>query len=82
MKDKELRKALGMHGPESDLCGCDVNPTNQNWQGEIPMLWRKVHELEAKVKQLEKEKEVVPVQHKRPEELPNVEVECKMFSVK
>lgn len=60
MKDKNLRKALGIHGSEENLCGCDVVvpeakcPTIvSSWHGEIPMLWRKVKELENKIKALE-----------------------------
>lgn len=55
MKDKKLRKALGIHGSEEDLCGCDCAGYT-GWQGEIPMLWRKVKELEDKVKAIEVKK--------------------------
>ena len=53
MKDKYLRKALGMHDDDENLCGCDLNP-NSSWTGEIPMLWRRLKELERKVEKLEK----------------------------
>jgi hypothetical protein len=52
MKDKNLRKALGMHG--TPLCGCDFGLPG--WQGEIPMLWRKIKELEDRLKCIERKK--------------------------
>ena len=48
MKDKNLRKALGVHGSEENLCGCDM-VVGTEWSGEIPMLWKKVKELEKEV---------------------------------
>ena len=52
MKDNNLRKMLGIHDPENYLCGCDWGPKH-DWLGELPMLWRKVSELEGKIKELE-----------------------------
>lgn len=49
MKDKNLRKALGIHGFEENLCGCDMVVVRNEWGGEIPMLWKKVKELEKEV---------------------------------
>ena len=54
MKDKALRKALGMHGFEENLCGCSSPcAVDTGWQGEIPMLWKRIEELESKIKAIE-----------------------------
>ena len=54
MKDKALRKALGLHGFEENLCGCSSHCAfNDSWQGELPMLWKRIEELESKIKAIE-----------------------------
>lgn len=51
-RDIPLRKALGMHGGDDNLCGCNVNPYEE-WPGEIPFIYRRIEELEARLKLLE-----------------------------
>lgn len=56
MKDKNLRKALGIHGNEENLCGCSFGATiiaAPEWRGELPMLWERIEELEAKIEAIE-----------------------------
>lgn len=57
MKDKNLRKALGIHGSGKDLCACSIlcNVTN-NWQGELPEIWKRIEKLEAKIEAIEAKK--------------------------
>ena len=39
MKDKALRKALGLHGGDTNPCGCDIMVCEGGWSGEIPTLF-------------------------------------------
>jgi len=55
MKDKNLRRALGIHGTEENLCGCSMG-SDVGWHGEIPMLWKKIEEFECKIKDIEVKK--------------------------
>lgn len=55
MKDKKLRKALGIHGSEKDLCGCSV-ATDGSWQGELPEIWKRIEKLEGKIEAIEAKK--------------------------
>ena len=47
MKDKDLRKMLGVHG-DTFLCACGYT------SGEIPGLWERIRELEKGVEELKK----------------------------
>ena len=52
MKDKNLRKALGIHGFEDNLCGCDMIKVKDYWSGELPELWNRIEKLEKEVYEL------------------------------
>jgi len=52
MKDKELRRFLGVHPGgwhNTDLCGC----SNAGCSGELQMLWGYINKLEARILELE-----------------------------
>ena len=53
MKDKILRKVLGMHGSDENLCACSEAYVPGDWGGALPDIYRKLKILEARISKLE-----------------------------